>query len=95
MEYAQADTSGGTRLGAVSTTRPPRTMERVGVAADRVSLIAERVAGILARFQGQPAPSGETARAGQIAVSYIGETERLHAGLEVLDRLTTELAEIA
>lgn len=89
MEYV-----GNVANQALNTApRPPRPMERVGHAADRIDSINERLLAILARFHGQP----ESSQAGDnaVTVSYLGNIDRLHANLDVLDKITSELAEVA
>lgn len=85
MAYAQET------VGAA--VRPPRPMERVGAAADRGELIAEQLLSILSRFHGRPEAS-ET-KEGDRNVSYLANIERLHGGLDRLEKLAAELAEVA
>lgn len=93
MEYAGNQAANVALAGA--SNRGQRPMERVSMAADRVAVIADHLSGILGRFHGQPASSDRREAASPISVSYVGEIERLLAGIAVVDKLACEIAEIA
>lgn len=81
------------QLGASAATRPPRPLEGIGIAADRIAKVNERLMEIFERFHGTGPRSD--APCDPISIAYVNQVSRLHSNIEQLENLVSSLADAA
>lgn len=70
-----------------------RPLENINAMADEVSVCADRLTSVLARFQGGGL-DGAKAGPSPVPSGYLGQMDRLRGQIALVDKLTSELASI-